>query len=226
MPKIGVLFEGPEYFRAPYFSLTKFKTMNLKLIISSVIVLLFINIATAQKGGIKGGVNFSNLYADDVSEENMKLGLNLGLWHRSADGILQTELNYSNKGAEIVYAGILGTGRYRYNLNYLELPVLYNLNLGNLNLHVGPYFGLLVGANIKDVDANGDINNVERLDRSDFNAVDYGLAGGVSLDFKASQLGVRYNYGLREIGKQGTFAGQAVSNAKNSALQLYIALIL
>ncbi|MEQ6166916.1 MULTISPECIES: porin family protein [unclassified Ekhidna] len=178
----------------------------------------------AQRSGIKGGANFSNLYVDDVSDENMKIGLNLGIWHQAANGAFQAELNYSNKGAEIVYDGALGSGKYRYNLNYLELPVLFVGHVGKLNLHVGPYAAILVGANIKDVDSDGDINQVAQLDRDDFHTFDYGLAGGVGVDFDASQVGLRYNYGLREIGKSGSFAGEAVDNAKNSVLQLYIAL--
>lgn len=177
----------------------------------------------AQRSGIKGGANFSNLYVDDVSDENMKIGLNLGLWHQTSDGAFQAELNYSNKGAEVVYDGVLGSGKYRYNLNYLELPVFFVGHIGKLNLHAGPYAAFLVGANIKDVDSDGNIDGVTQLDRDDFHTFDFGLAGGVGIDFNASQIGLRYNYGLREIGKSGSFAGEAVDNAKNSVLQLYVA---
>lgn len=198
--------------------------MNLKTILSIVLVVSSLNILNAQKGGIKGGVNLSNLYVDNVSDENMKLGINVGLWQRSADGILQTEINYSRKGAEIFYNGVLGNGVYRYNLNYIEFPVLYNLNINKLSLNMGPYFGMLVGANIKDVNSNGEVNDIETLSRKDFNFIDYGLAGGASLNFDTTQVGIRYNYGLREIGTEGTFAREALSNAKNSVLHLYVAL--
>ncbi|MEQ8905023.1 porin family protein [Ekhidna sp.] len=177
----------------------------------------------AQRSGIKGGANFSNLYVDDVSDENMKIGLNLGLWHQAASGALQTELNYSNKGAEVIYNGALGSGKYRYNLNYLEMPILFVGHVGDFNLHIGPYIGFLVGANIKDVDSDGNINQVAQLDRDDFNTFDYGLSGGAAIEFDASQIGLRYNYGLREIGKSGSFAGEAANNAKNSVFQLYVA---
>ncbi|WP_420576045.1 porin family protein [Ekhidna sp.] len=197
--------------------------MKTKSILISIFILAS-GLLMAQRSGIKGGANFSNLYVDDVSDENMKIGLNLGLWHQTANGAFQTELNYSNKGAEIVYDGALGSGKYRYNLNYLELPVLFVGHVGRLNLQVGPYAAFLVGANIKDVDSDGDINQVAQLDRDDFHTFDYGLAGGVGIDFDASQIGLRYNYGLREIGKSGSFAGEAVDNAKNSVLQLYVAL--
>ena len=198
--------------------------MKTKAIFLSVL-LLTSGMLMAQRSGIKGGVNFANLYVDDVSDENMKLGLNLGLWHQSENEAFQAELNYSNKGAQITYNNFAGgSGKYRYNLNYLEMPLLFVGHVGNLNLHVGPYLGLLVGANIKDVDSDGSVNGVASLDRNDFNTFDYGLAGGVGIDFDASQIGVRYNYGLREIGKSGSFAGEAANNAKNSVFQLYVAL--
>lgn len=110
--------------------------MKTKSILISIFILAS-GLLMAQRSGIKGGANFSNLYVDDVSDENMKIGLNLGLWHQTANGAFQTELNYSNKGAEIVYDGALGSGKYRYNLNYLELPVLFVGHVGRLNLQVG-----------------------------------------------------------------------------------------
>jgi hypothetical protein len=175
----------------------------------------------AQTGGLKGGVNFSNLYVDEVNDQNIKLGLNLGLWHQSADGHFQTEISFSNKGSELVYNNALGSGKYRYNLNYLEVPLLFVGHIDKLNLHFGPYLGLLVGANIKDVDSDGTINGVATLDKDDFNSLDYGLSGGIGIDFEESQIGLRYSYGLREVGKSGSFGG-ADNNAKNANLQLYV----
>ncbi|WP_420317880.1 porin family protein [Ekhidna sp.] len=197
--------------------------MKTKAIILS--ILFFTSaLLMAQRSGIKGGANFSNLYVNDVSDENMKIGLNLGLWHQAANEAFQAELNYSNKGAEIIYDGALGSGKYRYNLNYLEMPLQFVGHVGDFNLHVGPYLGFLVGVNVKDVDSDGSVNGVAQLDRDDFNTIDYGLSGGAAIEFDASQIGLRYNYGLREIGKSGSFAGEAASNAKNSVFQLYVAL--
>jgi hypothetical protein len=175
-----------------------------------------------QTGGIKGGANFANFYTEDINDVNLKLGLNLGLWHQSADGHFQTELTFSNKGSEVVDNDLFGTGRYRYNFNYLEVPLLFVGHVENLNIHFGPYFGFLVGANIKKIDSNGSVNSITTLDRDDFNALDYGLSGGIGIDFDESQIGLRYNYGLREVGKSGASFGGAGNNAKNAALQLYV----
>ncbi|MEQ9467818.1 MAG: porin family protein [Ekhidna sp.] len=178
----------------------------------------------AQRSGIKGGANFSNLYVDDVSDENLKLGLNLGIWHQTEGPVaIQTEVAYSSKGAELVYNNVFGSGKYRFNLNYLEVPIMFVGKIGAFQLHAGPYAGFLVGSNIKDVDSDGDINNIESLDTDDFHRFDYGLVGGAALDFETGMVGARYNYGLREVGKSGSFAGEALNNSKNAGFQIFVA---
>ncbi|MEQ8580613.1 MAG: porin family protein [Marinoscillum sp.] len=186
---------------------------------------IFFTAANAQRAGLKGGVNFTNLYVDDVDDENMKVGFNVGLFHRSdlsENFAIQPEFLFTQKGSEIQYDGFLGgSGKYRFNLNYLEVPVLAVAKIGGFNIHAGPYLGFLVGANVKDIDDDGSLNDVESLDRDDFNTFDYGISGGIGFDFPDGILGLRYNYGFVEIGQSGV-AGQATENSKNSALQLYL----
>ncbi len=197
--------------------------MKLRIVILTVLC-AFGSAALAQKAGLKGGVNFTNLYVDDVDDENMKVGFNAGLYYRNditENFAIQPEFLFTQKGSEIHYDGFLGQGKYRFNLNYLEVPVLAVVKLGPINLHAGPYLGFLIGANVKDVDDNGNINEVEELDRDDFNTLDAGISGGVGFDFPSGMIGLRYNYGFMEIGDDGV-AGQATENSKNSALQLYL----
>ena len=181
------------------------------------------------KFGIKGGLNLSNLYVDDVEDENIKAGFNVGGYAKIplAKGIsIQPELLFSSKGAKLSYDNILlGTGEYRFNLNYVELPVLAVVNLAKkLNLHAGGYVSYLASANITRLNSNaGTIDNVRDLDEDDFNRFDYGLVGGLGLDVANFTIGARYNYGLNEVGKGGTsVAGVATRNAKNSVISLYI----
>lgn len=174
--------------------------------------------------GIKGGVQFSNLYVDDVHDEKAKLGFQGGLYFKNqitSFFALQPEILYSLKGTELEYDNILfGSGTYRYNLGYIEVPVLAVVSIGNFSIHAGPYIAFLTNANIKDVDDDGDIDEVAELDRDDFNTVDYGIAGGVGFDFLSGTIGLRYNYGLNEIGKED-LAGELTKNSKNSVVTLY-----
>ncbi len=116
-------------------------------------------------------------------------------------------------------------GEYRFNLNYIELPLLAVFNVAkNFNIHAGPYASYLIGANIKDLKDDGTINNITDLDAENFNRFDWGVAGGFGIDISNFTLGARYNYGFREIGKSGSLSGQLTKDSKNSAISLYIGL--
>ncbi len=180
----------------------------------------------ALKIGVKGGVNFSNLYVDDVDDENMKAGLNLGLFAKipvTRKLSFQPEILYSSKGSELIYDNILGSGSYRFNLNYVEMPLLAVVNIvGGFNLHAGGYIAYLTSANVKNVDDEGTIQGVSELNEDNFNRFDGGLVGGLNFDVQSFTIGARYNYGLNEIGEKGTLSGQLTSNSKNSVITLYV----
>ena len=177
--------------------------------------------------GVKGGVNFSNFRVDDVADNNMKVGLNLGLFAKLPVGpafSIQPELLYSSKGSKLKYDNFIqGEGEYRFNLNYLELPVLGVINIGkNFNIHAGPYVAFLTSSNIKDMDDDGTIQGVKEIDVDNFNRFDYGLAAGIGVDVNGFIAGARYNYGLNEVGKSGNLTGELTDDSKNSAATIYI----
>jgi hypothetical protein len=181
----------------------------------------------SPKFGIKGGVNLTNMYVKDVSDENMKVGWNAGVYAKlpvTRGFSIQPELLYTSKGAKETYNNFIeGKGEYRFNLNYIELPVLAVFNVAkNFNLHVGPYVSYLASVNIKDMKDDGTIKNISDLDAGNFNRFDYGLAGGLGIDISNFTVGARYNYGLREIGKSGSLSGELTKDSKNSAISLYI----
>lgn len=180
------------------------------------------------KFGIKGGLNLSNLYVSDVKDENMKVGFNAGMFAKIplTRGVsLQPELLYSQKGSKVTYDNIYGSGEYRYNLNYVELPLSFVFNVArNFNLHAGGYASYLVGANIKQLKSNGDLNTIADLKADDFNRFDFGVLGGLGVDVQNFSIGARYNYGLRDIGKSGNLTSNLLSNSKNSVVSVYVGL--
>ncbi len=178
------------------------------------------------KFGIKGGINLSNFYNDDVGDQNMKVGANAGIYMKVpvTRGIsIQPEVLYSMKGTQFNYNNILlGSGKYKLNLNYVEVPVLAVFNIAkNFNLHAGGYASFLTAAKIKNVRDNNDDSSTE-LDKDDFNTFDCGLVGGIGFDVSNFTLGARYNLGLREIGKSKTLAGELFDNSKNSTVSIYV----
>ena len=178
------------------------------------------------KLGVKGGLNLSNLYVNDVQDEKMKTGFNLGLFAKipvTHGFSVQPELLYSSKGSRITYDNLIGSGEYRFNLNYVEVPLLGVINLArNFNLHAGGYVSYLTSANVKRINNNGTNNEVASFNEDNFNRVDYGLIGGLGVDVENFTIGARYNYGLREVGKSGNVATQALSDSKNSVISLYV----
>ena len=175
--------------------------------------------------GFKGGLNFSNLYTDKVDDNNVLTGFNAGLYAKFpiAKGIaIQPEISYTTKGAELVYQGGPIKGTYKFNVNYIEVPVLLVMNItDNFNVHVGPYAAYMVSG--KTTNESNFINSQRELNTDDFNKFDAGLAGGLGIDLDAVNFGVRYNYGLTKIEKDSN-ASYISSDAKNSVLSVYVGL--
>jgi len=179
------------------------------------------------KFGIKGGLNLTNLYVADVSSEHIKAGFNAGVYAKlpvTRGFSIQPELLYSVKGAKENYNNFVdGSGEYRFNLGYMELPVLAVVNLAkNFNLHAGGYAAYLVNANVKDVNSNGHIQGATELNTDNFKRWDFGLAGGAAFDIDHFTLGARYNYGLSHVGKPGNLSGDITKNSKNAGTSIYI----
>jgi hypothetical protein len=173
--------------------------------------------------GFKGGLNFSNLYTDNVDDNNVLTGFNAGLYAKfpiSNNIAIQPEISYTTKGAELVYNNAFVQGTAKFNVNYIEVPVLLVMNItDNFNVHVGPYAAYMVSG--KTTNDSNFSSSENELDTNDFNKFDAGLAGGLGIDLDVVNFGVRYNYGLTKIGKDDSFIS---SDAKNSVLSAYIGL--
>lgn len=204
------------------YSKSKFLIVSFLLIF---VLGLIANLAVAQSNarvGIKGGLNVSNLYVDEVDDENPRFGFNAGVYAQlfSSDVFaIQPEVLFSTKGTRTEYDNLFGDGALKFNLNYLELPVLAVFKLGDAaEIHVGPYFSYLLSAN---VDADGDVDGYEDFDRDNFNAWDYGLAAGIGFNLGNAQIGARYNYGLQKLANSD-LANTFLGDSKNSCAQVYI----
>ena len=178
--------------------------------------------------GFKGGLNFSNLYTDKVDDNNVLTGFNAGLYAKFpiAKGIaIQPEISYTTKGTELVYNNAFAKGTAKFNVNYIEVPVLLVMNItDNFNVHVGPYAAYMVSGKT-ETDSNI-FSSQNQLDTNDFNKFDAGIAGGLGVDLDALNFGVRYNYGLTNVGKERNYAGTNYTfpDAKNSVLSVYVGL--
>jgi hypothetical protein len=173
--------------------------------------------------GFKGGLNFSNFYTDNVDDSNILTGFNAGLYAKfpiTNSIAIQPEINYTTKGSEQIYDNAVFQGTSKFNINYIEVPVLLVANLtDNFNVHVGPYAAYMVSGKTSTETNFG--SSTSELDTDDFNKFDAGISGGVGVDLDVVNFGVRYNYGLTKIGKDNNFTS---SDAKNSVFNVYVGL--
>jgi hypothetical protein len=191
--------------------------------------ILFLSVrAQAQtseaKVGIKGGLNVSNLITEEIDDDDVRVGFHAGLYGQlfSNEGFaLQPEINFSTKGNKVVTEFGVIDQETKFNLSYLDIPVLAVFKLGEAaEIHAGAYWAYLVGANI---DTDGDLSDGFReLDRDNFDDWDYGLVGGIGFNLGGVQLGARYNYGLNEIARSSG-AKRMLGDTKNSVGQIYLA---
>jgi len=177
-----------------------------------------------KRAGVKGGLNASNLYVDDVNDENARIGLHVGLYGQLAASealALQAEILFSTRGSEDHYDDGVFNQEVKYNLNYIDVPLFLVLKAGDaVEFHLGGYGSYLVGANIS---YDGDLANGEdEIDRDHLKSYDLGLVGGVGVNFGAVQVGARYNYGLVELADSDA-ARALIGDSKNSCAQLFVA---
>lgn len=181
--------------------------------------------SNVTKFGVKGGVNFSNLYTDNADDENVLTGFNIGLYAKvpvTNSISIQPEVYYTGKGAEVVYNNVFASGTAKFKLNYIEVPIMLVANVTkNFNVQVGPYAGYLISG--KTTNESGTYNFQDNINTDDFNKIDAGVAAGLGFDLETVSFGVRYNYGLTKVGKERNYSGTNYTfpDGKNSVLSFY-----
>lgn len=202
--------------------------------IKTIMILVFLSLivsygtrAQSFQVGLKGGVNFSNMLIDDIDDENVRTGFHVGVLGKflGANEVVgfQPELLYSTKGSKGQYDLAGFEGEQKFNLNYIDLPLMLLIRIGVLDLNLGAYASYLVNSSVS---TEGDFlgENSIALDKDNFNSFDYGLVGGLALNFDIISIGARYNYGLRQVAAD-TDSELFLGDAKNNVAQVYIAFL-
>jgi len=202
-----------------------------------IFALFIINLGFAQSGsnasfGLKAGANFSNLYVDEIDDENVLLGYQFGVFSKfrmSSMAAVLVEALYTTKDAKLTYGGNVLSGTAKFNLKYIEVPLLLVIQpTPNFNIHAGPYVAYLIGGKVPNESEVTLFDFENNINRDNFNRLDAGLVGGLGLDFNAFSLGARYSYGMTVVGKEGTFNQLTYTfpDGKNSLFSVYLAIAL
>ena len=188
----------------------------MKFLTGLMTAILITGVASAQHGnapaghvslGIKGGVNVYNVHNDNDTKYDSKAGFHFGLLghiHFDSNFAIQPEIVYSAQGAK--------NGDTKYNLDYLNVPVLFQYMFDNgFRIQAGPQLGFLISAKSKNNNDNTDIKDY-------YKPIDFGASIGASYVFPPTGFGidVRYNLGLSNINKDSDV------NSTNRGLQLGI----
>ncbi|MBK6634001.1 MAG: PorT family protein [Chitinophagaceae bacterium] len=151
--------------------------------------------------GAKGGVNINKITGQSYKEGfnfNFQAGAFIQINFSSRFGI-QPEVNFVQSSSEFsndpsdIYDDIFRDGSQKKSkLNYLEVPVLLNINLGSskrVKLQVGPVYGGLVKQTIDSLKNNGNL----------YKNGEWAAIGGIWIQLPLVNLGARYKLGLTDL---------------------------
>jgi hypothetical protein len=123
---------------------------------------------------------------------------------------VQTQSDFSDDPTEI-YDDIFRDGsQKKAKLNYLEVPVFLNVNIGpskRVKLQVGPAYGGLLKQTVDSLRTNGNI----------YKNGEWSAIGGLWLQLPVVNIGARYKLGLTDIN-----AIDDRQTWKNEAIQVFI----
>ena len=188
------------------------KRFKLLLLIAFLGMVSLLNAQTSSFN-IKGGLNMSSIYGDDLNDAKMKLGFHIGVgadFGFTPNLFLQTGLFYTVKGSKTVTdAPISVTG----DANYLQLPVhlAYKMDVTpgtKIVFHAGPYVAYGIGGKIKFGDQ--EINTFNK-DTGVFKTFDAGAGIGIGAEFGKILVDLGWDMGLINIAQEGEGSG----NVKN-----------
>ena len=179
------------------------KKLRLSLVVA---MLAIVTAASAQLNlGVKGGLNMSNFYGDELTDKNMKAGFHVGLAadYEFAPGMaIQSGLFFTTKGAKVVYNfPILGEVDGTINSLNLQIPVHFaykqEVTPGTrIVFHAGPYIAYGVGGKISSGDTKlGDTFG----DKGLLKPFDAGLGLGVGAEFARFLVDVGWDMGLVNV---------------------------
>ncbi len=169
--------------------------------------------------GAKGGVNVNKITGQSYKEGfnfNFQAGVFLQFNFSNRFG-LQPEVNFVQTSSEfsddvsVIYDDIFRDGGQKNaKLNFLEVPLLLNVNVGNskrVKLQIGPAYGGLLKQTVDSLKNNGNI----------YKNGEWSAIGGLWIQIPFVNLGARYKLGLTDL--------NAIDNRqswKSQAIQVFV----
>lgn len=196
--------------------------MRKLIIAATLLVIVSCNTFAQFTIGAKVGLNLAKEYAGIKAldeDKNFKPGLNAGVFGRYAISDkfdVQTEVIYSQQGykSDIVltdYDGSIMNPEFKGSSHYLNIPVLIKYYpLKRFYVETGPQIGFCIASDFTS--GNDYVQNEIRKLNTDYNTVDFSLAGGVGFCIGYGlSVNVRYNHGFTKTLNQSSWKNRVVS---------------
>jgi hypothetical protein len=169
------------------------------LLVMAALLLVAPAFAGNTKAGIKAGLAMYNMtasYEGESESGDMKMGLQaggfVGIMMNQGKMAIQPELLFVMKGAQ----EDIGDETGKMNLNYIQIPVLLKVILGEsktkFNVFAGPAMSLLMSANASAGGESVDIKDA-------YNSSEFGVVAGLGVDIDKICLEFRADLGLANI---------------------------
>ena len=151
--------------------------------------------------GAKGGVNINKISGKSYKEGfnfNFQAGVFLQFNFSKRFGLqpevnfVQTSSEFSNDANDIYDDLFLGGSQKKSKLNFLEVPLLLNINVGEskrVKLQIGPAYGGLLKQTVDSLKTNGNI----------YKNGEWAAIGGLWIQLPFVNLGARYKLGLTDL---------------------------
>ena len=171
--------------------------------------------------GAKGGVNINKVTGKSYKQGfnyNFQAGAFMQFNFSNRFGIqpevnfVQTKSEFTNDATDIYDNLFLSGSQKKATLNYLEVPVFLNINVGpskRVKLQVGPSYGGLLKQTVDSLKNNGSLYK-----NSEWSAI-----GGLWIQLPLINLGARYKLGLTNIN-----AYDDKQTWKSQAIQIFVGL--
>ncbi|HMO63234.1 MAG TPA: porin family protein [Ferruginibacter sp.] len=187
----------------------------MKIFFSAALLLLLLQSTRAQSNvdaerenffrfGAKAGFNINKISGrsyKDAFNYNYQIGAFLQFNFSKRFGI-QPEVNLVQSSSELtddvtdIYDDIFrGGSQKKASLNYLEIPVLLNINVGEskrVKLQLGPAYGNMLKQTVDSVQGGGNL----------FKNNDWSAIGGLWIQLPFVHIGARYKLGLSNINSE------------------------
>lgn len=183
------------------------KKLKSLLVVALVGMVSFVGAQTPSLS-VKGGLNMSNFYGDDLSDKSMRAGFHAGIgadFDFAPNMAIQSGLFFTSKGAKYT-ADVLDT-ELNVNANFIQLPLHFAYKIDvmpgtRVVLHAGPYLAYGVGGKAKVNIAGEDRLENDTFD-SDFGLkkFDSGLGLGVGAEFGMLLVDIGWDMGLVNLSR-------------------------